>query len=265
MIPRNISLFVAAAVVASLASFPAGALSRAEVKRTVVEEALNSRVPPSLALAVAKVESDFQVRALSVAGARGVMQIMPATARGEFGVGADELWDPRLNVQLGIGFLEQLIDRYGGRWDLALSHYNGGSVAGSGPAAKVLPATRAYVDSVLRWQRRYADQSQVWRLANNKDAKDGWTPARTRTMRPQATPVRPRVAETRRVFPRRQSIVRWTPATVRWTPASIRWTPGASAWRRPGLDDFTDSLERRRLAARRHLDDFAPTVRWTDG
>jgi len=100
---------------------PVEASTRSETRRLVVEEAMNSHVPPSLAMAVAKVESDFQPKALSSAGARGVMQIMPATAMGEYGVGAEELWDARLNVQLGIDFLESLIARYEGRWDLALS------------------------------------------------------------------------------------------------------------------------------------------------
>ena len=44
---------------------PAEASTRAETRRLVVEEAMNSHVPPSLAMAVAKVESDFQPKALS--------------------------------------------------------------------------------------------------------------------------------------------------------------------------------------------------------
>ena len=86
-----------------------GALDRNQIKRLVVEEAQATTLPPSLALALAKVESDFEDGALSDKGARGVMQIMPRTARAEFGVSADELWDARLNIQLGISFLEQLI------------------------------------------------------------------------------------------------------------------------------------------------------------
>ena len=58
---------------------------------------------------------------------------------GEFGVAADELWDARLNVRLGIDFLARLVERYDGRWDLALSHYNSGRVMGTGARASALP------------------------------------------------------------------------------------------------------------------------------
>jgi len=143
----------------------AGDVAREEIRRIVVQEALRSeRVPPSLALAVAEAESNFDAGAESSAGARGVMQIMPATGRGEFGVEPDALWQPRLNVQLGVAFLDRLIGRYGERWDLALSHYNGGSRVGSGPAARVIPATRSYVDKVLRLERGYARDEAVRRM-----------------------------------------------------------------------------------------------------
>lgn len=136
--------------------------TREEVRLIVVQEALRSElVPPSLALAVAHAESHFDPSAESSAGARGVMQIMPATGRGEFGVEPDELWEPRLNAQLGIAFLDQLIDRYDGRWDLALSYYNGGSRVGNGATAKVIPATQSYVDKVLKLERRYAQDDRT--------------------------------------------------------------------------------------------------------
>lgn len=127
-----------------------------DVQRMVIEEALKSRVPPSLALAVARVESNFQPRAQSPVGARGVMQIMPKTARDVFGVHESQLWNARLNIRLGIDFLEQLYEQYGRRWDLALSHYNGGTLAG-GPGATARPHgyTRKYVADVQRWQRYY--------------------------------------------------------------------------------------------------------------
>ena len=125
-------------VLSAVTSLPSHATSysRTEVQKIVLQEAMNSIVPPALALAVAKVESDFKANALSSAGARGVMQIMPRTARDEFGVYEDELWEARLNIQLGIDYLGQLYRQYGGRWDLALSHYNGGTLRGRGRYAK---------------------------------------------------------------------------------------------------------------------------------
>jgi soluble lytic murein transglycosylase-like protein len=128
---------------------------RAQVKAMVVREAIDLGVPASLALAVAHAESNFNPAAESHKGARGVMQIMPATARGEYAIHADQLWDPRINIRLGLHFLRRLIDRYGGRVDWALSYYNGGSAVGPPSRARVIPATRAYVRKVERLRNRY--------------------------------------------------------------------------------------------------------------
>ena len=147
---------------------PAFALTRVEVKRLVVETALDKNVPPSLALAVAKIESNFDTRALSPAGARGVMQIMPKTAKDEFGVDEDDLWDARTNVRLGVRFLKELHHMYGERWELALSHYNGGSLNRSGANARPHAYTRRYVDSVLKWQKVYNEQNVVWQVLSDQ-------------------------------------------------------------------------------------------------
>lgn len=113
---------------------------REEIKALVVREARSLGVPVSLALAVAEAESAFDPRAESPKGARGVMQVMPATARGEYGIHPDRLWDARVNVRLGLHFLRRLIEQYRGRTDLALSWYNGGSAVGELPYARVIPA-----------------------------------------------------------------------------------------------------------------------------
>ena len=145
-----------------IAGSSAFAASRADIKRIVIEEATQTKVPPSLALAVAKVESNFNDRALSPAGARGVMQIMPKTARDEFNTSASALWNARTNVRIGVEFLEQLYKAYGERWDLALSHYNGGSLKGSGGNARPHSYTQRYVNSVMKWQKVYEEQVAVW-------------------------------------------------------------------------------------------------------
>jgi soluble lytic murein transglycosylase-like protein len=153
---------------AERSSNPAAYTTPGSIRALVVNEAYAMGVAPSLALAVAHAESSFNARALSHAGARGVMQIMPATGRGEYGLHPDQLWDARINVRVGLHFLRRLIVRYGGRRDLALSYYNGGSRVGDGPSARVIPATRAYVDKVLRLERRYRAQLQSGRLADRR-------------------------------------------------------------------------------------------------
>ncbi len=155
---RQVLLGLAAAALASgcATATPAAMVptTRGQVMSLVVREANDLGVSPSLALALAHAESNFNPRALSHKGARGVMQIMPATARGEYGIAPERLWDPRTNVRLGLHFLKRLQYRYG-RTDLALSHYNGGSVVGRPPNARPLPATRPYVAKVQRLQSMY--------------------------------------------------------------------------------------------------------------
>ncbi|MGB0671485.1 MAG: lytic transglycosylase domain-containing protein [Rhodospirillales bacterium] len=157
---RTLCLGVAATV--ALLALPAEARpsagpSKGRIKRMVMIEAMDLGFPVSLALAVAHAESGFDARALSKAGARGVMQIMPATAWGEYRIRADELWDPRLNIRLGLHFLNRLIRRYG-QVDIALSHYNGGSAVGRPGRARVIPATRPYVNRVQRLAGGYRRQ-----------------------------------------------------------------------------------------------------------
>lgn len=125
------------------------------IKSLVAQEARQLHVPVSLALAVAHAESNFNPKALSHKGARGVMQIMPATAWGEYAIEPDLLWQPRINVRVGLHFLRRLLNRYRGRVELALSYYNGGSAVGDLPNARVIPATRPYVKKVLRLRDHY--------------------------------------------------------------------------------------------------------------
>ena len=136
----------------------AAAHSRESVRSMVVTEAGRMGVPISLALAVAHAESNYDAAAESPKGARGVMQVMPATATGEYGIHPDHLWDPRLNIRLGLHFLGRLLIRYKGRVDLALSYYNGGSAVGDLPGARVIPATFTYVLRVKKLQRHYRRQ-----------------------------------------------------------------------------------------------------------
>ena len=131
-------------------------MTQSRLKQMIVQEATRTtNVTPSVALAVAKIESDFRPHVVSSAGAIGVMQIMPRTGRDLFGLSRAELFDPAINIRAGVTFLEQLIDQYEGRVDLALSHYNGGSRVTAGPQPKIIPVTRGYVIKVLAAAQTY--------------------------------------------------------------------------------------------------------------
>jgi soluble lytic murein transglycosylase-like protein len=86
---------------------------------------------PMLLAAVAEVESRFDARAVSHRGARGLLQLMPATGR-RLGVQPSELFEPEKNLDAGARYLRQLADRFEGDLALVLAAYN----AGEGAVAK---------------------------------------------------------------------------------------------------------------------------------
>jgi len=97
--------------------------------------------------AVVLQESGFRPCAVSRKGARGLMQLMPATIE-QFQV--RDAFDPNQNIQAGAKYLKQLIDRYKGDVGLALAAYNSGP--STVDAAKGMPRiqeTRDYVEAIL--------------------------------------------------------------------------------------------------------------------
>jgi soluble lytic murein transglycosylase-like protein len=108
-------------------------------------------LPEALIRAVVQAESGFKVRAVSPAGARGLMQLMPGTAK-EMGV--TDPFDIEQNIDGGSRYLRSMLDRFDGDVRLALSAYN----AGPGTVAKYngrvpYAETRNYGDRVLRFVR----------------------------------------------------------------------------------------------------------------
>ena len=112
------------------------------------EAAAGSELDPDLLRAVIVVESGFDPDATSSAGARGLMQLMPETARS---YGVSDVFDPRQNVLAGAAHLRYLIDRYGDDYELALAAYNAGEHAVEKYVGRIpqYSETRAYVPKVL--------------------------------------------------------------------------------------------------------------------
>lgn len=89
----------------------------------IIEAARQFDVDAALVSAVIKAESDYNPRTLSNKGARGLMQLMPATAK-RFGV--TDSYDPRENISAGTRYLHWLLKKFDGNADLAVAAYNAG-------------------------------------------------------------------------------------------------------------------------------------------
>ena len=114
-------------------------------------------VDPALVRAIIHAESAFRVAAKSHKGAVGLMQLMPKTAA-ELGV--NDRLDPQQNIQGGVKYLSQLLDRFNGNTELATAAYNAGPGAvsrygGVPPYAE----TKAYVKRVAILAERYRNSS----------------------------------------------------------------------------------------------------------
>jgi hypothetical protein len=111
------------------------------------------QIPESLVRAVIKVESDYDPRAVSYAGARGLMQLMPETADR---MQVKDINDPRENIFGGVRYLRVLANMFNGNLDLTVAGYNAGEGAvvqygGIPPYAQ----TKDYVVKVTLFYRRY--------------------------------------------------------------------------------------------------------------
>ena len=177
---RRLTALLAIAAVGALAAlwFGAGEKALREItlplrhEDIIRQQARDKDLDPALIAAVIYQESKFEDRTSS-AGAKGLMQILPATAQfiaRKSGGTAFELRDlatPQINIAYGSWYLRYLIDRYDGNQTLAVAAYNAGEHnvdiwvdraggdASFDPKDIPFPETRAYVQSVERHQKDY--------------------------------------------------------------------------------------------------------------
>jgi soluble lytic murein transglycosylase-like protein len=124
-------------------------LRRAQRYDPVIEDAARAaEIDASLLRALIVVESGFDERAVSHRGARGLMQLMPVTAR-RYGV--KDAFDPVQNIRAGARYLRDLLDRFDNDLEIVLAAYNAGedAVERYGRAIPPFAETRAYVPRVL--------------------------------------------------------------------------------------------------------------------
>jgi soluble lytic murein transglycosylase-like protein len=119
-----------------------------EIEAHIREVAVQYGVPPLLVAAIIEAESDFNPRAVSRKGARGLMQLMPRTASI---YQVEDSYDPYENIEAGVRHLRRLMDRFHGNLPLVLAAYNAGERAvliyGGVPPYR---ETRRYVARILR-------------------------------------------------------------------------------------------------------------------
>lgn len=136
---------------------------------TVVEAAAAARVDPLLVVTVMREESGFSPRARSRAGAVGLMQLMPETARwiaSKAKLRLGDLEDPETNIRLGAAYLGYLQRQFDDDLPLVLAAYNGGegNVARWKDLSEAYPETRRYVQRGLAtyaaYQWLYGERAQ---------------------------------------------------------------------------------------------------------
>jgi len=119
-----------------------------EIEAHIREVAVRYDIPPILVAAIVEAESEFNPRAVSRRGARGLMQLMPDTASS---LRVSDTFDPYENIEGGVRHLRRLMDRYHGNLPLVLAAYNAGEQAvmayGGVPPYR---ETRRYVSRILR-------------------------------------------------------------------------------------------------------------------
>jgi len=143
------------AVLLALTTHLAGA-SAAELRKIydpiIKRVADRHRIDRDLVHVVIRAESNYDAFAISSAGAMGLMQLMPATAR-QYGV--QNVFDPTQNIEGGVRYLKDLVRLYNGQTKLVLAAYNAGQEAvrkykGIPP----YPETKSYIAGIMKTYKK---------------------------------------------------------------------------------------------------------------
>jgi soluble lytic murein transglycosylase-like protein len=147
-----------------------------QVAASIVTESMKAKIDPLFVAAVVKSESTFKTNAVSPKGARGLMQLMPGTARFTEAQLQKPLWrqkdgkihDIEYNLSLGITYLKHLEDAFDGNREHALIAYNWGPnnlKRALKYNAHIPSSTRAYAQKIMRTHERWQGEIKYMAFA----------------------------------------------------------------------------------------------------
>ena len=122
-------------------------LNHTSFRRIIFSKSMKYKIEPSLVSALIKVESNWDHKAVSQRGAKGLMQLMPSTAKD---MNVNNPFNPEENIEGGMRYLRYLLDKFDGDIALALAAYNAGP--GKIQKYKGMPPileTKQYVERIL--------------------------------------------------------------------------------------------------------------------
>lgn len=122
----------------------------------IIEVASRHQVDPALIKAIIMAESGYNPKAVSKRGAKGLMQLMPLTAKS---LGVEDIFNPKHNINAGVGYFKKLLNQFDGDVKLALAAYNAGSRKVR--QYKGIPpfrATKIYIKKVFKYYELYKEQ-----------------------------------------------------------------------------------------------------------
>ena len=123
----------------------------ADLASKIYDIALAEGIDPKVAFSLVSIESDFTHGAISPKGALGLTQLMPSTARFfEPNIERADLFDPETNLRIGFRFLRELIAKYNGNIDRALTAYNRGPAVVDRVAGESRDPSNGYSSAVLK-------------------------------------------------------------------------------------------------------------------
>jgi hypothetical protein len=126
------------------------------IRKQLRAVALELGLDPSLALSMAKVESHYNPKQVSPKGAVGVLQVMPQFAWDQYSVSREWLFNPHVNIRVGLTWMRSLLNRFDHNLDLALAAYNAGvsRVVHAGYRVPPIKETQAYVRKVKQAMKK---------------------------------------------------------------------------------------------------------------